>query len=130
MDTRLKRPIAPRRILVVDDEPFVCDAVKMMLTFDGHEVDMALSGGEALEKFQTQKYDLVITDYSMPSMRGDELAIALKGRVPGQPVVLITAYAEMLKAHGEPLAGVDFMISKPFMLEDLREAIAKTTDSQ
>jgi CheY-like chemotaxis protein len=118
--------IAQRKILVVDDEPFVCDAVKMMLAFDGHQVDAACSAHDALALFEAGKYDLVITDYSMPTMKGDALAAAIKARAPGQPVVLITAYAEMLKASAEPLAGVDFVISKPFLLEDLRIAVAKT----
>src|SRR5882762_4647807 len=116
-----------RRILVVDDEPFVCDAVKMMLAFDGHHVDTARSGQEALALFEKAKYDLVITDYAMPAMKGDELAQAIKARTPGQPVVMITAYAEMLKASDQPLRGVDFVISKPFLLENLREAISKTS---
>jgi CheY-like chemotaxis protein len=119
--------IQPRKILVVDDEPFVCEAVKMMLVFDGHQVDTAASGNEALALFDKGRYDLVITDYAMPVMKGDELAAAIKARVPGQPVVLITAYAEMLKASNAPLQGVDSVIAKPFLLEDLREAIAKTT---
>ena len=117
--------IAQRRILVVDDEPFVCDAVKMMLAFDGHHVDVAGSAKDALAMFEEGKYDLVITDYSMPVMKGDALAAAIKGRAPGQPVVMITAYAEMLKASSEPLAGVDSVLSKPFLLQDLREAIVK-----
>ena len=118
---------SPRRILVVDDEPFVCDAVKMMLTFDGHIVETASNGKDALKLFEQSKFDLVITDFAMPSMKGDELAAAIKARVPGQPVVMITAYAEMLQASGNPLTGVDFVISKPFLLENLREAIAKVT---
>lgn len=121
-----KPPIEARTILLVDDEPFVCDAMKMMLTFDGHRVDTANSGKEALALFENGKYDLVITDYAMPSMKGDELAAAIKTRAPGQPVVMVTAYAEMLKASGQPLVGVDFVISKPFLLEHLREAIAKS----
>lgn len=116
-----------RRILVVDDEPFVSDAVKMMLTFDGHQVDTASSGQEALALFDKGKYDVVITDYAMPVMRGDELAMTIKARTPRQPIVLITAYAEMLKASHHPLTGVDFVISKPFLLENLREAINKAT---
>jgi len=115
----------PKRILVVDDEPFVCDAVKMMLAFDGHQVDTANSGKEALTAFENGKFDIVITDFSMPDMKGDELAAAIKSRAPNQPVVMITAYAEMLQASGNPLSGVDFVISKPFLLENLREAIAK-----
>ncbi len=122
-----KSEIEPRKILVVDDEPYVCDAVRMMLAFDGHQVETAASGKDALAMFSPGKYDLVITDYAMPAMKGDELAIALKARAPSQPVVLITAYAEMLKSSDNPLAGIDFIVSKPFLLENLREAVQKTT---
>jgi len=117
--------LPPRHILVVDDEPFVCEAVKMMLAFDGHIVETATDGREALAKFDRQRFDVVITDFAMPAMKGDELAAAIKTRNPKQAVVMITAYAEMLRSAGEPLAGVDFIIGKPFLLENLREAIAK-----
>jgi CheY-like chemotaxis protein len=117
--------IPAKRILVVDDEPFVCDAVKLMLAFDGHEVETANSGKQALTLFEKGKFDLVITDFAMPEMKGDELAVAIKSRAPGQPIVMITAYAEMLQASDNPLSGVDFVISKPFLLENLREAIIK-----
>ena len=122
-----KPAINPRHILVVDDEPYVCDAVRMMLAFDGHQVETAGSGKDALAMFAKDKYDLVITDYAMPAMKGDELAIAIKSIAPEQPIVLITAYAEMLKSEETPLSGVDFIVSKPFLLENLREAIEKTT---
>jgi CheY-like chemotaxis protein len=122
-----KPAIVPRRILVVDDEPYVCDAVRMMLAFDGHQVETASSGRDALALFDKGKFDLVITDYAMPAMKGDELAASIKMRRPGQPVVLITAYAEMLESAETPLTGVDLIISKPFLLENLREAIEKMT---
>lgn len=115
----------PRRVLVVDDEPFVCDAVRMMLSFDGHQVETASSARQALELFEVGKFDLVITDFAMPMMKGDELAAAIKALAPNQPVVMITAYAEMLQAEGVPLRGVDLLINKPFLLENLRDAIAK-----
>ena len=115
----------PRRILVVDDEPFVCDAVKMMLAFDGHDVQTATSGQQALAIYDQEKFDLVITDFSMPTMKGDELAAAIKARNPRQPIVMITAYAEMLQSSGNPLKGVDFVLGKPFFLDDLRKAVAK-----
>jgi two-component system, NtrC family, response regulator HydG len=114
-----------RRILVVDDEPLVCDAVKMMLNFDGHIVKTAGNGKDALAMLEAGQFDLVITDFEMPAMKGDELAAAIKARAPNQPVVMITAYAEMLQASANPLTGVDLIISKPFLLENLREAIAK-----
>jgi CheY-like chemotaxis protein len=111
-----------RRILVVDDEPLVCDAVRMMLAFDGHQVETAANAKDALVLFGQSKYDLVITDYAMPGMSGDRLALAIKEKVPAQPVVMITAFAEVLP---KPLSAVDLIISKPFLLENLRAAIAK-----
>jgi|ERR1017187_788056 CheY-like chemotaxis protein len=113
------------RILLVDDEPLVCDSVKMMLAFDGHKVETASSGKEALSLLEKSKFDLVITDYDMAAMKGDKLAAIIKARVPNQPVLMITAYSEGLPSTGNSLAGVDFVVSKPFMLEDLREAITK-----
>jgi CheY-like chemotaxis protein len=127
----MSEPAFPqRRILVVDDEPFVCDAMKMMLMFDGHQVETANNGQDALALFDRGGFDLVITDFAMPTMKGDELALAIKARVPQQPVVMITAYAEMLQSSSNPLKGVDYIISKPFLLENLREAIARTTQTK
>ncbi|HVV00442.1 MAG TPA: response regulator [Verrucomicrobiae bacterium] len=112
-----------RRILVVDDEPSVCQAVKMMLEFDDHSVDTAGSGSEALDKFDAGEFDLVITDFDMPGMKGDKLALMLKERAEEVPVLMITAHAEMLSL---PLKGIECVISKPFLLENLREAIRKS----
>jgi CheY-like chemotaxis protein len=123
---QMVKPFIPmKRILVVDDEPFVVEAIKMMLAFDGHEVEIATNGKEALAVLETDTFDLVITDFASPGMKGDELAAAIKARLPKQPIVMITAYAEMLQSSGHPLPGVDFLIGKPFLLENLREAIAK-----
>ena len=116
-----------KKIMVVDDEPQVCEAIGMLLSFDGHEVISASHGQEALALFEQDRFDVVITDYHMPGMRGDELALALKARRPGQPVIMITAYAEMLKASAVPLAGVDQLVNKPFQLADLRDAVQKAT---
>jgi CheY-like chemotaxis protein len=113
-----------RQILVVDDEPAVCDPIKMMLKFDGHEVQTADGSKAALSLLEKVKFDLIIMDYSMPGMKGDELAAVIKQRLPHQPIIMITAYAEMLKSSSDPLPGVDFILSKPFSLADLREAIA------
>ncbi len=126
----MTKPAFPQRhILVVDDEAFVCDAVRMMLHFDGHVVKTTSNGKDALTTLGEQKFDLVITDYEMPGMKGDALASEIKHRNPRQPVVMITAYKEMLQASGKTMAGVDCIIGKPFLLEDLRQAITKTTGS-
>jgi CheY-like chemotaxis protein len=118
--------IPKRRILVVDDEPMVCDAVELMLSFDGHSVKTAANGVEALACLDTASFDLVITDYAMPQMKGDELAQRIMARNPATPVVMITAHAELLVSTRTPLPGIAMVISKPFMLETLRDAIRLT----
>ena len=107
--------IAGKRILVVDDEPFVCDAVKMMLAFDGHQVETANSGPEALGIFEKGKFDLVITDFLMPGIDGLELARLIKASTPRRPVLLITAHAESVSQREKArLEQVDAMLAKPF----------------
>ena len=112
-----------RTILVVDDEPLVCETVTMLLQMDGHKVAEAGSGAEALKVFQPGKFDVIFTDYFMPAMKGDELAAAIKKQAPAQPVVMLTAYPEKLRAPTCPKMEVDLFLSKPFELSNLRDAI-------
>ena len=121
--------ITPRKILVVDDEPTVCETVRMMLKFEGHEVKTVNNAQSALALFEQEKFDVVITDYSMKPTKGDELAAAIKARAPGQPVIMITAYGEGLLVSGKPISGVDRIVNKPFLAADLRKAIAILTDN-
>jgi CheY-like chemotaxis protein len=118
---------AKKKILVVDDEPQVCEAIAMMLSFHGYEVVIAGSGAAALALFAPGKFDLVTTDYMMPEMSGMELVQALKAQAPDQPVIMITAHSDMLKSSGVPLTGVDQVVNKPFLFADLRAAIQKAT---
>jgi CheY-like chemotaxis protein len=113
------------RILVVDDEPAVCGAIKMMLEHDGHQVQTANNGREALSLLEEGRFDLVTTDFAMQGMKGDALAAAIKQRLPRQPVLMITAHTEMLRASGNPLTGVDFLLGKPFKMQELQEALTK-----
>jgi len=125
-----RQEVVRRRILVVDDEPTVRDTITMVLKFEGHEVETAGSGLEALAIIQREKFDLILTDYAMPLMTGEELAAAVKALLPKQPVGMITAYADEFQASGEPLNVTDFLLKKPFALTELRAAVARALQKE
>ena len=102
----------------------VCDSIRRMLRVDGHQVELANSGSQALGVFQRGKFDLVITDYEMPEMKGDKLTENIKALDARQPVLMLTAHVEALLSAGNPLSGVDLVIGKPFDLQELRRAVA------
>jgi CheY-like chemotaxis protein len=118
---------AAKRILVVDDQKLVREAVKMMLAVDGYDVETAAGAEHALAVFEAHKYDVVMVDFEMPKMKGDRLAVLLKERAPRQPIIMLTGHEEQVLANGHAPAGIDHVIKKPFRLETLREGIARAS---
>ena len=110
-----------KRILLVDDQKSVREAINFLLRLDHHTVIEAADGVVALELFVRGHFDLVITDFEMPDMKGNELAARIKQASPTQPILMITAYAERLRDSDNP---VDVILDKPFQLQDLRQAMA------
>ncbi len=120
----------PRRVLVVDDQPVFVNILHRYLTEDGHTVDTAADGREALEKFRvaavgTVPYELVITDQGMPGMCGEQLAAEIKALAPATRVILISGYGD-LDATG-PRPGVDLSLVKPLTHAALRTAVRQAT---
>ncbi len=110
-------------ILAVDDEPTVLRSIKMLLEHDGHLVHAVECGKAALLLMEHIRFDLVITDFSMPDMQGDELVARIRQMFPNQPIVMATAFAEEFKVFGQPGGTVDALLLKPFSMIELREAI-------
>jgi CheY-like chemotaxis protein len=115
--------LEPLRILAVEDEPEVLDVLRAMLSAAGHTVFTAASGREALELFDHETVDLVLTDLGMPGMTGLALAEQLKRR-RAIPILLLTGWADELDAATAP--SVDLVVAKPFTRERLFEALART----
>jgi PAS domain S-box-containing protein len=112
----------PLRILAVEDEPEVLDVIRAMLQAAGHTVVSAASGREALELFEREPVDVVITDLGMPGMTGLALAEELRQRRP-VPVVLLTGWADELDdTHRQR---VDVLLAKPVTRERLLGGLAK-----
>jgi CheY-like chemotaxis protein len=110
-----------KRILLVEDDPSARESVKLVLLIDRHTVTEASHAREALDCFAKESFDLVILDYSMPGMRGSELAAELKLLAPSLPILMVTAYLEKLSPADKP---VDAVLPKPFGVEELRHAVA------
>ena len=111
-----------KRILVAEDDPAARESINLLLRIDRHTVIEAKDGREALALFTKEHFDLVIVDYAMPEMQGNELALHIKRIAPSQPVLMVTAYFEKLVDSNIP---VDAILSKPFGVNELRQAIAK-----
>ncbi len=114
------------RILAVDDEDVARDIVSRYLSADGHRVTVATEAQEALERFDADKYDLVITDQAMPGMTGAELATAIRARIPGQPILVLTGWGGVARDSIELPAGVEVIGSKAISQSELRSAVART----
>jgi CheY-like chemotaxis protein len=99
--------------------------VKAMLLQDGHSVDTANAGKDGLTRFDAEQYDLVIADYRMPRMRGDQFANAIKKRLQPKPVIMITAHPP-----DEAPDSIDWVLLKPFSLLQLRLAISDVVEAQ
>lgn len=117
--------VAKKHILVVDDTPIVAETIDMLLSHLGHDVELSSDGPGALNKFQSGKYNLVITDYLMPKMNGIELAKAIKSQATGQVILLLSAFAgSMFAVDGEPLP-VDFVMQKPFSVQEFQSVLSR-----
>lgn len=115
------------RILTVDDAPAVLKILNLLLTTDGHEVESASNGMEALEKIQNSKFDIGIFDVNMPGMTGIELtekALKTDNGKSMKIVMLTTESSEEMKNKGKAAGAVGWLV-KPFANESLTKLISQ-----
>jgi DNA-binding NtrC family response regulator len=114
------------KILVVDDEAPVREMLrKGLVQMGGFSVETAPNGPEAIEKIETEIFDLVLTDLKMPGMNGIELLKRIKGIRPEVIVVLMTAYGSIETAVEAMKLGADDYVAKPIDFNDLLIRISK-----
>ncbi len=111
------------RILVVDDEPSIIDAVSTVLRYEGYEVSEATTGRSALALAQEQPFDLLVLDVMLPDLDGFEVTRRLRADGIGVPVVFLTARNEIADLVAGLGAGGDDYVAKPF---SLAEIVART----
>src|SRR5690554_1794224 len=111
-----------KRILLVDDEPAIIKGLVFSLKQDGYELDSALDGEEALEKFNGNHYDLIVLDVMLPKVDG--LTVLRKIReVSSVPVIMLTAKGEDMDKILGLEYGADDYLTKPFNILELKMRI-------
>jgi CheY-like chemotaxis protein len=108
---------APKKVLVVDDDPVVGKSFDRVLQPKGYAVIHAASGEEALKRLDAESYDMVYTDIKMPGMDGIEVAKRIKASRPWLPVVIVTGYGSDLNEDRARRAGVSEFLRKPLSPE-------------
>lgn len=107
------------RILVVDDHPANRVLIREQLKTLGYEVDLADEGGQALQRFDQNRYDVVMTDLHMPGMDGYSLARNLRAQGASVPIIAITATASTSEHEQCVAAGMDAVLVKPMLLDTI-----------
>ena len=116
---------ALRKVLVVDDDPVVGKSFNRVLSGKGYIVVTAEDGYDALQKLQSEHYDMVFTDLRMPGMDGVEVAEKVKARQPWTPVVIVTGYGSGKSEERARAAGVSEFLHKPLSPEMIEASAAK-----
>jgi two-component system, OmpR family, response regulator MprA len=107
------------RVLVVDDEPPVRDALERALSLEGYRVDLAEDGAQALKKVATEEPDVIVLDVLMPGVDGLETCRRLRAEGHALPVLMLTARDAVSDRVDGLDAGADDYLVKPFALEEL-----------
>jgi two-component system phosphate regulon sensor histidine kinase PhoR len=115
-----------RRILIVDDEITVCKSIRQALLHPDYDIDMALSGEEALQKDEEKRYEVIIADLMMPGLSGLDLLKALKGKNTQAKVVMVTGYPTMKTTVQAMQIGAFDYLPKPFLPAELRALVTRT----
>ena len=119
-------------LLLIDDEPLVLRLVTRMLTKSGYKVVSYLDAEEALQHFATQgqNYDLVLTDYDMPKLNGNELAEQLNGIIPNIPIILMTGYGEFIDEQSRQSHSIVGVLKKPFKHQEITDLVRKALNTK
>jgi CheY-like chemotaxis protein len=113
------------RILAIDDQEIIRELLTGMLDQLGYQVDVCSSGQEGLRLFDNGGYDLVITDIGLPDLDGWQVAAKIRERQPGIPIIMISGWGLGQEVERANRMGIDFVLPKPFRLENLSELVEK-----
>ena len=112
-----------KKVLVVDDEVEVCDALEKFLSLKEYEVETALDGATALKKVKEFKPHIVLLDIIMPGMGGEDVLLRIRNLNPKIGIIMVTAVKDEKIAKRTIQLGASDYITKPINLHHLENVI-------
>ena len=124
----VKKTSDAKRILIAEDNVVLGDVIRFNLERSGYAVTLARNGIEALRQVASQPYDILVTDYEMPGVNGEELCFQVRNVLKLLDINIIMCSAKGLEIDHEALKGkyaISAIISKPFSIRDLLALLGK-----
>ena len=115
-------------ILIVENEDDIRCLLADILVSEGHTVRSASNGTDALELFNQEEFDLVLTDLGMPVMSGWEVASTIKKSAPGVIIAVITGWGTQLDQTELDKNGVDIVVNKPFRVQQILDMVREARE--
>ena len=116
-----------KKVLLLDDEPIVCERLKPALEKIGFYVESYTESQKAVDRFMEESFDVLVTDLKMRKPDGLEVMEFVKRHSPATKVVIITGFATVETATQTMKSGAADFIAKPFKIRDLRDLIVRLT---
>jgi len=123
-----QRATVQRRILVVDDDDVIREALQRLLEGWGYAVETFANGYVAIERLQQDEFDLVLTDLKMPKIGGMEVLENIQELQPEVPIIIITGFATIDTAVEAMKKGAVDYVAKPFTPDDIQRKIANALE--
>jgi DNA-binding response OmpR family regulator len=116
------------RVLLVDDDPLILDAIAEVLSLDGHDVAVASNGQAALDCFSaaldtSSAFEVVVTDLGMPDVNGIQVANRIRALSGAVRIILLTGWGERAREQRDFPDTVDRLLGKPVRIDELRAAL-------
>lgn len=118
------------RILIVDDDESIRKALAAVMEEDGYIVDTAQTGKEAVEKCNTNFYNLALIDIRLPDMEGTQLLKTMKNSTPSMVKIIVTGYPSLSNAIEAVNKGADAYLLKPLVMNDVLKTIKEHLNRQ
>jgi len=116
------------RILVVEDEPYLCELVREELTYQGYACDAVTDPIRGMELLDCERFDLLVTDICMPGISGLELLAHARCRLPNCKVILITGHSNRDRLAQALILGAYDYLEKPFKTAEFLKIVTDATD--